>query len=136
MKVKYDEVGTVTVSGRVVLGLAATVVAVGAIGYGSYELFWDVKSNTTDRNAQIGRQNLAFQQSRMDEISRKLNEKTSLENALGSDASPEDVAKNKAQVTAIRDQICSDYGDLTTAYKNTLNPERYSTLVQLCEVQK
>lgn len=135
MKVRYEEVGTVTLSGRkIAAGVVALAVLAGG-GYALYELNWAVKSNSTDRQAAISRQNQGFQQAKVDEINRKLSDLSNLA-ALAQSGQLDDqgLAANKAQSNAIKGQVCSDYRSLTGAVKNTLDTDLVVTLQTMCPV--
>lgn len=133
MKVKYEEVGTVNVSGRAIAGSVLAVALVAGIGYGGYELLWATRANSTDRAAQINRQSLGFQQARVDEINRKMADLASLR-SLTKDATlnEDQVNADKAQEQAVTTIICSDWRQITPTYRQGLDTDLVNTLGQLC----
>lgn len=121
MRVKYDEVGTVTLSGRVLAGGVLGVLALGGLGYGSYELFWAAKANSVDRAAAINRQSLGFQQGKLDEINDEL---TAIQ-ASGS----------ASQKQAIQNQMCANWRQVTPGYRVGLDSQLVSQLNTMCVFQ-
>ena len=135
MKVRYEEVGTVTLSGRKIAAGVVVVSMVAALGYAAWEINWARQAVNADRAAVISRQNQGFQQAKVDEINRKLSDLSNLA-ALAQSGQLDDqgLAANKAQQVAIKGQVCSDYRSLTGAVKNTLDTDLVVTLQTMCPV--
>ena len=137
MKVKYKKADDVVVSGTgltrgIGYGLLATALAAG-VGYGSYELFWATKSNSVQRDSAINRESLGFQQSRVDEINRKMNDVADLDSVIAETTDPAQLAAQKAQRLAVVRIVCTDYHQLTPAYKSALDVDQQVAVNRLCQ---
>lgn len=136
MKVDYEPVGAVKVSGRMLGSLALAGVLMAGVAWGGYELIWAAKSNNTDRAAQINRQALGFQQARVDEINRKMADLSSLKNLdKGSTLTEEQAAANKAQEQAITNIICQDWRQVTPTYREGMDTDQVNTLSVMCHTE-
>lgn len=135
VKLRYEEVGTVTLSGRKIAAGVVAATTVVALGYAAWEINWTRQAVNADRRSVISRQNLGFQQAKVDDLARKMSDISNLA-ALAESGSLDDqgLAANKAQQAAIKGQVCADYRQLTDAVKGTLDTDLAGSLQILCHV--
>lgn len=133
MKLDYKPVGTVGIDGRVVGGVLLAAVAVAGIGFGGYEAGWWFKTNNVNRSAQINLNSLGSQESKITEVTKKLESLSSLK-ALDKapDTTAEQIAANKVQEKAIENSICDSWVKITPSYRASMDTDMVNTVSAMC----
>lgn len=134
-RLKYDGSSDVTVTGRgFILGGAALLAAilVALLLVGGWQAGWWFRAQNVNRSAAINRQSLAFQQAKVDELTRKRADLKTLKATAATTQDADQQTQLNAQVAAITSIICADFAQLAPSYRDTLDPATIVDVTALC----
>lgn len=137
--VKYRKADEITVDGNAARGVvfAVGITVLGAtvlsgIGYGVYEVGWDVKRSNVNRTAQINRESLAFQEGLIADINQKLTDEANLTSVIAETTDQTQRVALTAQRKALDNTTCTDWHQITPGYRGSLDTDQQQTLTQMC----